>query len=437
MSQINGIDPLGFKNNMHSQAPIQNLENGNPQQSAFDWYQWNLYNGDFASQLMYPGIAQYSEWAQQMVLQQYLNWWNSENERMQRGIAAGINPYLMSNGIAGATSPTASAPNSAVGTGSQSLGAIANGLGTIGSFASQGINSFAQLFKLRHEVKNLDADTSLKFEEMGFTSAQSKAMSIQLRYMDEKEQIGVWQALADLDKTKQEYANLKELQNNIIAQYDEIIAHKDLLIAQDGEVQALKKVHDAEVGRIKAVTEWQNIENQFWYSHHYKLGSPIYESIRDMIVSGNDFDVMSFGSLIGNYQGNLDSIYFNAQASSSWKTRPSTAFEMSAYVGGFLGSSLRELVLKSTNSTSLLNALSKVGNKNEAAEFNEAYDDARSELYNNYRQLRREYRRLSHSGISDTEKAKIYNKMVEAKKEYDSFTKEKFSESLISNLKPR
>lgn len=427
---------LSSPNGSQPQLPNNDLPFGDPN----IWYQNALlpYQApDALSMALMPGLYQFAEFSQQMYMQQYLNWWNSESERMQRGIAAGINPYLMANGIAGASNPTASAPPSAAGAGSQSLSALANGLGTIGSFVSQGINSFSQLYKLRHEVNNLDADTALKFEQLGFTSAQSKAMAIQLRYMDEKEQIGVWQALADFGKTSQEYANLKELHNNIIAQYDEIVAHKDLLIAQEGEVNALKQVHDAEVSRIKAVAEWQKIENNFFNAHGYKIGSPIYESIRDAVVNGKQIDTMVFGSLIGNYQGNLDSIYFGAQASASWNSRPSNAFEMSAWVGGTIGKNLRDLVLKSTNSTSLLNALSKVGNKDESEEFNDAYDDAKSELYTNYRHLRSEYKKIKHSGISDTEKAKVYKQMIEAKKEYDSFTKEKFSESLISHLKPR
>lgn len=382
-----------------------------------------------------PFLGQYIEWSQQMTSQMYQNQWESEQARMQRGIDAGINPYLMANGIAGAGFSTMPSPNSAIGSGSASLGAVANGVaGLANAFNGNltgAVSNFSNIYKLKHEVNNIDADTQKKFMEMGFTELQSKAMSVSLKYLDDKEKVGVWQALADLKKTKQEYKNLVSTHKNIIAQYDEIIANKELLIATKGEVEAKKIVDEAEASKLKALTQWQNIENNFFLQHRYKLGSPIYEGLRDAVVGDAPVDELQFGDTIVQYQGKLDMVHYNAQASASWNTRPTNAVEWSAWVGSSLGKNLRELILNSTNSFSLLDALSKVKNKEESDEFNDAYDDVKSELYSNYRMARKEYRSARRSAASDQYIYECRQRMEKAKKQYDNFTKKEFSDILL------
>ena len=180
----------------------QDVEN-----QAWFQYDWNLRNGDLISQTAYPGRAQFSEWSQQMIATMYQNWYNSAPEQMKRAMQAGINPFVAASGIAGAgVGSVAGAPPSSNPQLPQMLSAAGNLVGSATGAFGNVANGIIGLSKLKHEIRNIDADTSKMFTDMGFTNLQSKAMATQLKYMDSKEQIGVWQALATFDKTKQGYA---------------------------------------------------------------------------------------------------------------------------------------------------------------------------------------------------------------------------------------
>lgn len=279
----------------------QDVEN-----QAWFQYDWNLRNGDLISQTAYPGRAQFSEWSQQMIATMYQNWYNSAPEQMKRAMQAGINPFVAASGIAGAgVGSVASASPSSNPQLPQMLSAAGNLVGSATGAFGNVANGIIGLSKLKHEIRNIDADTSKMFTDMGFTNLQSKAMATQLKYMDSKEQIGVWQALATFDKTKQEYNNLKAQHSNLIKEYDEIIARIDLLKAEKGEVEALKLVHDATVQKLDAESKWQGIENDFFQSHGYKLGTPIYESLRDMMISAGEFNLETFGDVVSGYESKV------------------------------------------------------------------------------------------------------------------------------------
>ena len=279
----------------------QDVEN-----QAWFQYDWNLRNGDLISQTAYPGRAQFSEWSQQMIATMYQNWYNSAPEQMKRAMQAGINPFVAASGIAGSdVGSVAGAPPSSNPQLPQMLSAAGNLVGSATGAFGNVANGIIGLSKLKHEIRNIDADTSKMFTDMGFTNLQSKAMAIQLKYMDTREQIGVWQALATFDKTKQEYNNLKAQHSNLIKEYDEIIARIDLLKAEKGEVEALKLVHDATVKKLDADTKWQGIENDFFQSHRYKLGTPIYESLRDMMISAGEFNLENFGDVVSGYESKV------------------------------------------------------------------------------------------------------------------------------------
>ena len=225
----------------------------------------NYINGGALHQSLMPGEAQYSEWSQQMVATMYQNWYNSAPEQMKRAMAAGINPFVAASGISGSdVGGVASSPNHVQSQASDMLNAAGNLLGS----AASGFNSFSQglstFAKLRGEVRKIDAETESIFESLGFTKLQSKALGIQLKYMDQKESIGVYQALADLSKTRQEYSNLFANHRNICAQYEEIIANKDLLIAEKGEVVAKKELEEAQQALVNEQVKWAQTENDFF-----------------------------------------------------------------------------------------------------------------------------------------------------------------------------
>lgn len=262
-------------------------------------------------------------------------------------------------------------------------------------------------------------------------------MSIQLKYLDQKEQVGVWQALASFDKTKAEYQNLLANHRNILAQYDEIIANKDLLIQEKGEVQAREEYEKAMKDKISAETAWQNIENQFFTSHGYKLGTPLYEGLRDMMVSDGTFDMDSFGQTVADYNGKITSAVEHAKAEESWNYRPSNVTEAAIYAAHTIGTALRDLILSSNDVTSWPQLSTKLRTNAAASrEFNEAYQNAIDELYEEYLSKKRYYRNIKRGGNTQ-EVARAKMAMDNAYKEYGSLTKEKFGEEIIKSLSPR
>lgn len=399
----------------------------------------NYINGGAFSQFMSPGEAQFSEWSQQMVATMYQNWYNSAPEQMKRAMEAGINPFVAASGIAGAgNNSVAPAPGASNTSGLPNLiGSAAQGLSAVGGAFGNVAAGIATLSKLRHEIRNIDQNTASEFEKMGFTKLQSIALTTQLKYLDTKEQIGVWQALATFDKTKQEYNNLFAQHRNILAQYDEIIANKDLLIAQEGEVKARELLDKAMKDKVQAEADWQKTENDFFDKHGYKLGTPIYESIRDMMVSNGDFNLQSFGEEISSYEGKITDAVEQAKATASWDYRPSTVTEAAAYAGRTIGSSLRDLILNSQGVNDWSSLVIKLkSNASASREFNEAYQDAREDLYEEYLSKKRWYRRIRRGGNSQ-EVARSKQAMETAKANYEKLTKETFADELIKSISPR
>lgn len=414
--------------------PWQNFENS----WLFHQYD-NFVNGGVLYQNLAPGEAQYSEWSQQMVATMYQNWYNSAPEQMRRAMEAGINPFVAASGIAGNSSGSvAPAPNASNTSGLPNLiGSAAQGLSSFGGAFGNVASGIATLAKLRHEIKNIDQNTASEFEKMGFTHLQSIAMSTQLKYLDSKEQISVWQALASFDKTKQEYNNLLAQHRNILAQYEEIIANKDLLIAQEGESKARELVDKAMKDKIDEETRFIKADNDFWEAHHYRLGTPIYESLRDMAISDGTFNMESFGNTIASYEGQIVTATEQAKAAASWDYRPSTVTEAVSYAGSTIGSSLRDLILNNQGVKDWPSLFSKLkSNASAAREFNEAYQDAREDLYEEYLSKKRWYRRIRRGGNSQ-EVARSKQAMETAKANYEKLTKETFADELIKSISPR
>lgn len=398
-----------------------------------DWA-WHSQENDIWST---SGEIQFSEWSQQMLATMYQNWYNSEPEKMKRAIDAGINPFVAASGISGG-SPTgiASAPPQTP-AGSPALSALGSAASAFGGAFSGVANASSVLAKLRPEIRKIDTETAYIFKQMGFSDLQSTAMSIQLKYLDEKEQIGVWQALASFNKTSQEYHNLVEMNKNIIAQYDEIIAHKDLLIQERGEIAAREEYEKAMKAKVEQESRWQKIENEFFEAHGYKLGTPLYEGLRDMMVSNGSFDMNEFGNTVAGYNGKITNAVEAAKAVNSWYYRPSTVSEAAAYLGNTAGIALRNLIMNSNDVTSWSQLSMKLKTDvNASREFNEAYSNAREDLYEEYLSKKRYYRNIRRGGNTQ-EVARAKMAMETAYQNYQSLTKENFGDELIKSISPK
>lgn len=289
----------------------QELEN----QAWFN-YDHGLLQDDPLYQMAHPGRVQFTEWSQQMMATMYQNWYNSAPEAMKRATQAGINPFVAASGIVGnsnqVASPPPSTPASRV---PDMLSSAASMLGSTGGAFGNVASSIATLAKLRSEINNLDQNTASEFEKMGFTKLQSKALSVQLKYLDSREQIGVWQALADFDKTKQEYRNLYAQHANILKQYDEILANIELIRQQEGELKAREQYEYAMKGKIEEETRFIKADNDFFELHHYRLGTPVYDSLRDMMVSDGTFNLEEYGNLVGGYESKVSGLVEDARLS--------------------------------------------------------------------------------------------------------------------------
>lgn len=397
---------------------------------AFD----NYVNGGVLYDWLSPGEVQFSEYSQQMLATMYQNHWNSEQERMRRMQEAGINPFAAAQGIAGvggSQGSVASSPNSSVGVAGQNMAALgntaANMLSAGGSTFANVAQGFSMLSKLRGEIDKIDSETQLNFENLGFTKLQSRALSTQLKYMDWKEKMSCFQALASYNNTIAEYDILKQEHLNKIAELDKIIAETDLTIS-------LEEKANAEKLKIDEETRWQKADNDFWNLHGYQRGVPFYEGLRDAAVNGKSLDINALGDVVAGYEGKIYFARENAAAKASWNRRPSNAYEATAWVGASLGNSLKEFF--ATNNS--VDALKKISSDVEAAaEFEEAYSEAYQELNAAYHEARKEYRSVKYSAASDSYKYECKQKRDKLKDERDSFSRTKFSELLVDKFTGR
>lgn len=383
------------------------------------------------------GEIQFSEWSQQMVATMYQNWYNSAPEQMRRAMEAGINPFIAASGIVGSdVNQVAPAPPSTP-AGSPALSALGNVASAAGGLFGNIASGTSMFAKLLPEIRKIDTETASLFEGLGFTHLQSVALSTQLKYMDQKEQIGVWQALANFDKTKQEYQNLKALHENILAQHEEIIAHKDLLVQEKGEVAAREEYEKAMKGLVDEQAKWQTMENEFFNVHGYKIGTPIYESIRDMMISDGTFNMDEFGNIVAGYEGKIMNAVEGVKAEKSWDYRPSTVYEAAAYVGYHVGTALRDLILNANDVKTWSDLANKLKSDSAASrEFEESFKDSREELYENYLSKKRYYRHIKRGG-NTAEVARAKMAMDNAYNEYVLMTKEKFANELIKSISPK
>lgn len=408
-------------------------ENGFPShvQSWEDLWNLGASSSPLTTSFTNVGTAQFREWSQQMMATMYQNWYNSAPQQMQRALEAGINPFVAASGIAGAdVGSVANAPNQVQNLPTSAAASIGNALSSLSSGVNNLVGAASQGAKLRHEISKIDAETASLFENLGFTKLQSKALSVQLKYLDKKEEIGVWQALANFDKTKAEYQNLLASHRNILAEYETIVAQADLLKAEKGDVVAAEQLKIAQKAREEEITRFAEIERKFFETHGFKLGTPIYESIRDMMVSNGSFDLESFGNAVASYDGKVSSAVESAKALASWHFRPSNAVELASWTSNNIANGStwwQQLISKGV--TKLSDAFNSV---NSNPEFDEDYNEYRNELYSLYKQKKREFNRIKRGGNSQAV-AQAENAMNNAYKAYKNCTKMEFLKSLMKD----
>lgn len=410
--------------NMHGTFFIM-PENNNPWfWLESDWnleYDWGLSHG---MDILHPNRMQFAEWSQQMLATKYQNWWNSEQERMRRMQEAGINPYAAAQGIAGAGGSQGSVAGAppAAGTGAlpQMIDAASNALGATGNAFGQVAQGVSMLSKLRGELQKIDSETQLNLVNLGFSTLQSRALSIQLKYMDFKERMSCYLALANFDNTRAQYDILKQEHLNKIAELDQIIAETNLTTSLDEKAKADKD-------KIAEEARWQKDENDFWEQHGYLRGSPIYESLRDAAVNGKDVDIDALGDIVAGYEGKIYSAREIAAAEASWRSRPQNAAQMIASIGYLLGEGLSN-ILKTNDAKTAFNKINQ--NVDVSAEFDEFFDDVKDKLKENYRSAKRLYNKYKNCGNTQYV-AELERRMNNAEDEYKSFSREKFTGQLV------
>lgn len=198
----------------------EQFENGNILAGA------NAGIGDFVRGLwadLTGEASQSREFDQQEYLQDKMNEYNTPAAQMARMRAAGINPNLAAQGIAGGGNESAQAPavNSAVGGVAGAVDSLAN-LGNVIGENSLRKSQKADLDTFRNPTfQKLWNEATLALENAGLSHNQALAIGATLPYIDAIQQATFWNLMADYDNKSAEY-------KNILQQYDNFKAEEKL-----------------------------------------------------------------------------------------------------------------------------------------------------------------------------------------------------------------
>lgn len=174
----------------------------------------------------------------------FYNQYMSPAARMEQMREAGINPNLAAQGISGASAPqmTAAQPTGAfTGIGEQ-LGASVNN-----ALTAESILTSNQLNKANRDSILLDND--IKRIELGMKPQMMEAEleDVRSRAAQQREQVNLINK--EIEKYSQEIDNLKE--------------EKNLIIAQEGEIEYRKKLEQAETNKANAEAQRTQLTNKY------------------------------------------------------------------------------------------------------------------------------------------------------------------------------
>lgn len=230
---------------------------------------------------------QQKEFDQQVFLMDKENEYNLPTNQMQRLKDAGINPNTAAAGVAGNGNTSASpssvpsataAPAQAVTAGASAAGAVSNAM--LQSSQRNEIETMLDVNK-----SNVEADTIAKLEAAGLSHESASAIVKTLPYQVGNMAMDIAQKRATIDKTNQEFQNLKAYHDNIVAEYNKILAETNLIQSQEQYQKALTDL-------TKEQYRYQNEMNEFWKLHGYMPDSPLDISLRNAIENGHDINAV-------------------------------------------------------------------------------------------------------------------------------------------------
>lgn len=240
--------------------------------------------------------AQMREFQQQEYLQE--KQWEYDNpvNQMRRLIAAGVNPALAAQGVAGgnqsAAAPTVASPSSAPAAGLQSA------TGAVQGAVQTGMDAYEKVRLTEVERKKRLADTVNILENAGLTKLNAQGMAISLEYLGEKERLNVATLIANLDNIKKSH----EVMTKQIEQYDMQIKEMDkqieLMTIQGDYTSALKVQAD----KNTAVLEQQRLSlkwhNDVRESLDVDLTLPAAANLLKFALEGNNQGFEIIGNTI-------------------------------------------------------------------------------------------------------------------------------------------
>ncbi len=223
--------------------------------------------------LLGAGVNLASSWYNRkndMELLQYQNKWNSPVEQMKRGMAAGINPNALAQGIAG--SPGYG--NMAAADASTVSSAIPNDLGTqIGN----SVNNSLQASLTKAEIANVNADTKSKQIENDYdtatfdsrveqcvnqgviTQSQAKQAKLFAEKYPELLDISVEQAKAQLDKVRKD---IDKVEQDIRESEQRIEESRKLIDKYEQDIKTSKSQESKNYAEAALAREKQNLAKE-------------------------------------------------------------------------------------------------------------------------------------------------------------------------------
>lgn len=392
---------------------------GDPEASSNMWAEISGYN------------SQQREFQQQEYLLEKQQLWNSENARMARMKAAGINPNTAAAGIAGSQSSSgAPSVSSATGAPAAAIGSAASMLGAIGSSRQAFAEASFKGATEKPTVQNIIADTEEKATQAGYNEAMSRNIAIANTYLPAEKALGLIalrKNLANMDAQRDLYIAQKSHYASLINEIDKHIevmqAEQNLLEMQKSVEQKRGLLLDQQTFELK----WQNdirtlfkidplspIENNAFLLWLNK--SPLYEGTMNFLQNVN------YKRFTGQYA---------SQAEWSWYNRPTNLVESQQWIGHSLAKFIQDFI-KSGKPEEFFDKIKS--NTEASADFEDAYNDAYDELHDKYIEAKRECRKAKFSAATETYKAECRERRDKLEEELNSFNRAKYRDMLLSKL---